>query len=53
MISTLSIMTLAEEGSESQVIGLGISIVALNIGMYIALPTITALKIRKLIKSRI
>jgi len=53
MLSTLSIMTLADEGSESQVLGLGISVIALNLGMYIAAPTITALKIRKLIKSRI
>ena len=39
MLSTLSIMTLADEGSESQVLGLGISVIALNLGMYVAAPT--------------
>ena len=31
MISTLSIMTLAEDGSEVEVLGLGISVIALNL----------------------
>jgi len=47
MISTLSIMTLADEGSESQVLGLGISVIALNLGMYIAAPVVIAFKIKK------
>ena len=38
MISTLSIMTLAEDGSEGQVLGLGLSVIALNLGMYVAAP---------------
>ncbi len=38
MISTLSIMSLAEEGSESSVLALGASVIALNIGMYVAAP---------------
>ena len=45
MVSSLSIMTLADNGSESQVLGLGISIIALNLGMYIAAPTVVAYKI--------
>jgi len=47
MLSTLSIMTLAEEGSESQVLGLGISVITLNLGMYIAAPAIVLWQIRK------
>ena len=39
MLSTLSIMTLADNSSEAQVLILGISIIALNFGMYIAAPT--------------
>ena len=38
MISTLSIMTLADNNSEIEVLGLGISVIALNLGMYIAVP---------------
>ena len=47
MLSTLSIMTLADEGSESQVLGLGISVIALNLGMYIAAPAIIINRLRK------
>ncbi len=46
MLATLSIMTLAEEGSESQVLALGISVIALNLGMYIAAPALAGMKIR-------
>jgi len=52
MISTLSIMTLADHGSESQVLGLGISVIALNLGMYIAAPTVIGFKVHKHLKSR-
>ncbi len=47
MISTLSIMTLAEDGSEIEVLGLGISVIALNLGLYIAAPAVTAWQIKK------
>ena len=47
MLSTLSIMTLADEGSESSVLGLGISVIALNLGMYIAAPVIIIHRLRK------
>ena len=47
MLSTLSIMTLADEGSESSVLGLGISVIALNLGMYIAAPAIIIHRLRK------
>ena len=52
MLSTLSIMTLAEQGSESSVLGLGISVIALNLGMYIAAPAFIGLKIRNRLKLR-
>ena len=52
MISTLSIMTLAEKGSESQVLGLGISVIVLNLGMYLAAPAIIGFAISKHLKSK-
>ena len=52
MISTLSIMTLAEDGSDAQVLGLGISVIALNLGMYIVAPTVIGFKVHKHLKSR-
>jgi len=45
MISTLSIMESAE--TESEVLGLGLSVIALNIGMYIGLPIIGVIAIVK------
>ncbi|MCH7966241.1 MAG: hypothetical protein IIB02_02305, partial [Thaumarchaeota archaeon] len=52
MISTLSIMTLAEDGSEVEVLGLGISVIALNLGMYIAVPALIGFKVHNHFKSR-
>jgi len=52
MISTLSIMALADEGSEVEVLGLGISVIALNLGMYIAAPALIGIKVHNHIKSR-
>jgi len=52
MVSTLSIMTLAEDGSEVEVLGLGISVIALNLGMYIAAPALIGFKVHQHIKSR-
>ncbi|MCE2614392.1 MAG: hypothetical protein LVO36_00660, partial [Nitrosopumilus sp. (ex Thoosa mismalolli)] len=51
MVSTLSIMTLADNGSEIEVLGLGISVIALNLGMYIAAPVLIAFKARKFFKN--
>ena len=45
MISTLSIMTLAEDGSEVEVLGLGISVIALNLAMYVGIPAFGILKL--------
>ncbi len=52
MVSTLSIMTLADDGSELEVLGLGLSVIALNIGMYIAAPALVGFKVNKHLKSR-
>ena len=47
MLSTLSIMTLADDGSESQVLGLGISVIALNLAMYIGMPAIIINRLKR------
>ena len=52
MVSTLSIMTLADSGSESEVLGLGLSVIMLNLGMYIAAPALIGVKSYKHFKSR-
>ncbi|MDC0522413.1 hypothetical protein OAO04_01260 [Nitrosopumilus sp.] len=49
MLSTLSIMENAE--SESEVLGLGLSVIALNLGMYIAAPAMMFYGISKKVKS--
>ena len=46
MLSTLAIMENAE--TESEVLGLGLSVIALNLGMYIGLPAIVIIGIRKI-----
>ena len=45
MISTLSLMENAE--SESEVLSIGISVIMLNLGMYLAVPAIVVIGIRK------
>ena len=47
MVSTLSIMTLADDGNEAEVLGLGISVIALNLGMYIAAPALIGFTVSK------
>jgi len=47
MITTLSIMTLADENSEFDVIFLGISTIGLIIGMYVVTPVVLVWKVRK------
>ena len=49
MISSLAIMESAE--SESEVLGLGLSVIALNLGMYIGLPAFGILKVIQLRKN--
>ena len=53
MISTLSIMTLADSGSESDVLVAGISVLALNLGIYVAAPTAVGIAVGKRIKSKV
>ena len=52
MMSTLSIMTLAEDGNDAEILGLGISVIALNLGMYIAVPAAVGFTIHRKIKSK-
>ena len=47
MISTLSLMENAE--SESEVLGIGISVIALNLGMYLGIPAIAIVGLRRII----
>lgn len=47
MITTLSIMTLAQEDSEFDVIFLGLSTICLIVGMYVVAPITIIYKIRK------
>ncbi len=47
MILSLSILTLAEDGNNEQVLGLGTSIILLNLGMYIAAPAIVVWQFKK------
>ena len=49
MLSTLAIMENAE--SESEVLGLGLSVIALNLGMYIGLPAFGIVKVIQLRKN--
>jgi hypothetical protein len=50
MLSSLAIMQNAD--SESEVLGLGLSVIALNLGMYIAAPALIGIKVHQQIKSR-
>ncbi len=43
MIHSLSIMSLADEGSEASVLALGSFVIALNLGMYLAAPAAVAI----------
>ena len=52
MVSTLSIMSLADSGSETDVVGLGISIIMLNLGIYIAAPALIGFTVHRHFKSR-
>ena len=45
MISSLSLMENAE--TESEVLGLGISLIILNIGMYIGVPAVVIVGIKR------
>ncbi|QDI89732.1 peptidylprolyl isomerase [Candidatus Nitrosopumilus sp. SW] len=46
MITTLSLMNYAE--TESEILSIGVSLILLNIGMYVGLPTIVILRIKRI-----
>ena len=47
MISSLSILNYVDMNSEVDVLGYGISLILLNIGMYVGIPAIAIMRIRK------
>jgi len=47
MISSLSILNYVEMDSEESVLGYGISLIILNLGMYIGIPASVIIVIRK------
>ena len=47
MITSLSLMENAE--SESEVLSIGISVIALNLGMYLGVPAIVVVGLRRII----
>jgi hypothetical protein len=47
MISSLSILNYVDMDSESSVLGYGISLILLNVGMYIGIPIFAIIRIRK------
>ncbi len=47
MISSLSILNYVDMDSEESVLGYGISLILLNIGMYVGIPAIVIVGIRK------
>ena len=44
MLTSLSLMSLAEEGSEASVLGVGMLVIALNAGMYVGMPALLGFK---------
>ena len=51
MVSTLSIMAMADPGSEADVLGLGISVIMLNLGMYVAAPALIGFRLHRYLSS--
>jgi hypothetical protein len=47
MISSLSILNNVDMYSETEVLGYGISLIILNVGMYVGVPAIVVVGIRK------
>jgi len=47
MISSLSILNYVDMNSESEVLGYGISLIILNLGMYLGVPAVVVIGIRK------
>ena len=47
MITSLSILNYVDMDSETEVLGYGISLIILNVGMYVGIPVIVIMRIRK------
>jgi hypothetical protein len=47
MISSLSILNYVDMNSESEVLGYGISLILLNLGMYLGVPAIVVIGIKR------
>jgi peptidyl-prolyl cis-trans isomerase B (cyclophilin B) len=47
MISSLSILNYVEMDSESEVLGYGVSLILLNVGIYLGIPTVVIIGIKK------
>ncbi len=47
MISSLSLLNYADMDSEVEVLGYGISLILLNVGMYLGIPAVVIVGIRK------
>ena len=47
MISSLSILNYVDMNSESEVLGYGMSLILLNLGMYLGVPAVVVIGIRK------
>jgi len=49
LISSLSVLNYVDMDSEASVLGYGISLIMLNVGMYVLLPTFTILQLRRIL----
>jgi len=47
MISSLSILNQVEMSSDQEVLGYGISLILLNVGMYVGVPVLVIMRFRK------
>ena len=48
LISSLSVLNYVDMDSESEVLGYGISLILLNLGMYLGVPTVVIVGIKKI-----
>ncbi len=53
MLSSLSLLNYAEIDSEAEMLGYGVSIILLNLGMYIGAPAFAVLKYSQLVRSKL
>ncbi len=53
MLSSLSLLNYAEIDSESEMLGYGISVILLNLGMYVGAPAFAILTCTKLVRARL